>query len=91
MTQFNPLAGAILQTPMAQQVQAADKNAQLRRNQALEENSALEDDEMEHQVESSQEVTPVDDGNDQAGGQFKKNKKHLYKGEDGKEHVDLTA
>jgi hypothetical protein len=91
MTQLNPLAGAILQTPMVQQQQSADKTAQLRRNQALEDSAALEDDEMEHQVENSEEVTPIDDGNDHNGGEFKKGKKHLYQGDDGKEHVDLTA
>jgi hypothetical protein len=46
---------------------------------------------MEHQVENSEEVTPIDDGNDHNGGEFKKGKKHLYQGDDGKEHVDLTA
>ena len=53
--------------------------------------AALEDDEMEHQVESSEEVTPVDDGNDKHGENPQQHKKKPYQGDDGHEHVDLTA
>ncbi|HEY1686322.1 MAG TPA: hypothetical protein VGG19_16260 [Tepidisphaeraceae bacterium] len=91
MSQLNPLSGAILQTGYVQQQQSAEKSAQLRRSQELEKDAALEDDELEHQVESSGEETPIDDGNDKRGGDFKKNKKKPYKGDDGQQHVDLTA
>ncbi|HEY3876115.1 MAG TPA: hypothetical protein VGM92_11610 [Candidatus Kapabacteria bacterium] len=91
MTQFNPLSGSILQSGAIQQQAAAEKTAQLRRTQQLEKDAALEDDEMEHQVESSEEVTPVDDGNDKHGENPRQYKKKPYQGDDGHEHVDLTA
>lgn len=91
MTQFNPLSGSILQTSLVQQQASADKTAQLRRSQVLEKNAAVEDDEMEHQVESGEEVTPTDDGNDTHGQNAKKRRKTPYHGDDGRDHVDLTA
>ncbi|HWB54468.1 MAG TPA: hypothetical protein VG722_09755 [Tepidisphaeraceae bacterium] len=91
MTQFNPLSGAIFQSGMVQQQQAADKTSQIRRNQQLEKNAALEDDQMENQVESSEEITPVDDADEQSLDQFNRRNKKPYKGEDGKPHIDVTA
>jgi hypothetical protein len=57
----------------------------------LEKDAAVEDDQMENQVESSEEVTPIDDGDDEALDQFNRRGKKPYKGDDGKPHVDLTA
>lgn len=91
MTQFNPLTGAILQSPMVQQQQSSEKTSQIRRSQQLEKNAALEEDELEHQVESSEELTPTDDDHAGQGGQYKRRGKTPYKGDDGREHVDITG
>ncbi|MDB5172598.1 MAG: hypothetical protein JWN51_1371, partial [Phycisphaerales bacterium] len=56
MSQLNPLSGSILGSVQAQRQMAVDKERQLRRARALEKNIAARDDELEHQVESSEEV-----------------------------------
>ncbi|HZZ41971.1 MAG TPA: hypothetical protein VFE58_03475 [Tepidisphaeraceae bacterium] len=89
MTQFNPLAGSILQSSQVARQQAATKSAQIRRAQLLERNVAQRDDEMEHQVESSEELTPTHDRQDDEGQPGKQ--KQRKDGEDDKPHVDLTA
>ena len=88
MTQFNPLTGSILQSAQVARQQAAVKAAQIRRAQQLQRNVAARDDEMEHQVESSEELTPTHDreGNGQGNGERKK-----QDGDDDKPHVDLKA
>ena len=90
MTQFNPLSGAILQSPIVQQQQAGEKVSQIKRTQLLEKNIALEDDQMENQVESSDEVQPGRQARDDEHPSQRKPKKP-FKGDDGHEHVDLTA
>ena len=66
MTFFNPLSGSLLPATPAQQ--AADKGRQIARSQALRKNTAAEGDrvEVEHQVESSEELPPV--GEEATGG-----------------------
>jgi hypothetical protein len=86
MTQFNPLTGSILQSAYVARQQAASKAAQIRRSQQLQRNVAVRDDEMEHQVESAEELTPTKDGEAGKG----KQKKKKDSGDD-KPHVDLTA
>lgn len=88
MTQLNPLVGSILQSGQVARQQAATKAAHMRRNQQLERNVAARDDEMEHQVESGEELAPTHDRDeeDQPKRQGKKKDR-----EDGKPHIDLTA
>lgn len=71
MTQISPYAGAILQSTQVQRQQAAQKSQQLRRAQLLEKNVAMQDDQLEHSVESSEELHPVheDRDEDHPGGQ----------------------
>jgi hypothetical protein len=95
MTQINPLAGSIVQSPMVQRQQAAEKDRQVRQARDVEKNSALHGDELEHQVESAQAITPIhDDGSHdpRARKRFPKRLKQDSKGDcaDG-EHLDLTA
>jgi len=59
MSQINPFTGSILQAPQVQRQQATDKDRHLRRASDLSKNAALQDDQLEHQVESSDAVTPV--------------------------------
>ena len=62
MTDFNPLAGTLLGSAQAQNQVDVEKQRQLRRQQAIRKNVAAREDGYEHQVESSEELHPVDDG-----------------------------
>ena len=61
MTFFNPLSGSLVPATPAQR--AAEKDRQIARSQALRKNTAAEGDrvEVEHQVESAEELPPVGD------------------------------
>jgi hypothetical protein len=64
MTEINPLAGAIMGSAQAQHQAAVQKQRQVRRSQTQRKNLTADDDQLEHQVESSEEVTPIhDEGN----------------------------
>jgi hypothetical protein len=62
MTDFNPLAGSILGSAQAQSILGTEKQRQLRRAQALRKDVAAPEDRYEHQVESAEELHPIDDG-----------------------------
>ena len=93
MTQFNPLAGSILQSAQVARQQAASKAAQIRRTQQLQRNIAARDDEMEHQVESSEELTPTHDRDAQGQAKQGHHKKRDDDADDGDDrpHIDLRA
>lgn len=59
MSQINPFTASVLQTPQVQRQQSDDRDRQIRRAHELSKNAALADDRLEHQVESSEELTPV--------------------------------
>jgi hypothetical protein len=61
MTQINPFTGSILQSPTVQRQQSAEKDRQVRRAQDMEKNAALPGDHLEHQVESSDALSPIHD------------------------------
>ena len=96
MSQINPFTGSILQAPQVQRQQATDKDRHLRRASDLSKNAALQDDQLEHQVESSEELTPTHADQKQQR-QFKR-PRTKHEGDetpdekDGEEpHIDLTA
>jgi hypothetical protein len=96
MSQINPFTGSILQAPQVQRQQSAEKDRQVRRAQDLAKNSALDSDRLEHQVESSEELTPIHAEQKQQR-QFKR-PRHTHEENvkpdetDGEEpHIDLTA
>jgi hypothetical protein len=97
MTDINPLTSSILQTPLVQKQQTSEKARQLRLAQEMKRNVAAgqDDDESEHKVESSEELTPVDDdhSNPQSRRDKSKPRKHGDDGEDNDEesHIDMTA
>ena len=95
MTFFNPLSGSLVPATPAQR--AAEKDRQIARSQALRKNTAAEGDrvEVEHQVESAEELPPV---GDEAGGggqphqqQQPRREKPKVSDEDAKPHIDVTA
>ena len=94
MSEINPLTYAVVQNIQAQRQMAVDKERQLRRAQALEKDAAAHDDEMEHQVESSEQVEPIHDEAQmqQRRPQRKPPQRQHDEDEVGKPpHIDLTA
>ncbi|HMB95189.1 MAG TPA: hypothetical protein VKK61_04045 [Tepidisphaeraceae bacterium] len=94
MSQINPFVSSILQTPLAQRQQSDDRDRQVRKANDLEKDAALTDDQLEHQVESSEEVTPIKEQEKQER-RFKRYK-HDHSSDDEEEsgedpHLDLTA
>jgi len=96
MSQINPFTGSILQAPQVQRQQSVEKGRQVRRTQGLAKNSALQSDKLEHQVESSEELSPIH-GEQKQERKFKR-PRHKPSAEqkpdetDGEEpHIDLTA
>lgn len=61
MTEFNPLAGAILSSAVTQSQSADAKRQQVRRSQLIRSNSAAPSDSFEPHVESADELHPADD------------------------------
>jgi hypothetical protein len=61
MSQINPFTNSILQAPQVQRQQASDKDRQVRKAQDQQKNAALYDDRLEHQVESTEELTTIHD------------------------------
>jgi hypothetical protein len=86
---LNPLAGTIMGSAQAQQ---SDIQRQVRRAKSLRKLLADHNDEAEHQVESSEEVTPIHDEDHK---QFGKQGEHPHQhGPDDKEdtsRLDITA
>jgi hypothetical protein len=96
MDTINPLANTLLQSTHVQRQQSADKQRQVRRTQALQKNVATRDDELEHQVESSEELPPVND-EQREHEQSKRSKRdprnasEQDESQDQPPHLDLTA
>jgi hypothetical protein len=59
MSQINPFVGSILQSTQAQRQQATERDRQVRRARDTAKDSALTGDQLEHQVESSEELAPI--------------------------------
>jgi hypothetical protein len=91
MTDFNPLVGALLGSPQAQQMNLS-KQSQLRRKQAARKNVATDDESAEHQVESSEEIAPIHDGEQKQSPDRRKRQNQTPDDSDtGPSHIDITA
>lgn len=90
MSAINPFSGYLAQGSHVERAQATDKSRQVRRTQELSRDVALRDDELEHQVESSDAPSGLKDDDAGAGQQ-----QHHYpdeeEGKDDKPHLDITA
>ena len=102
MSQINPFTGSVLQTPHVQRTQASDRDRQLRRVNDLSKNAALQGDQHQHEVESSEAITPVHEEQSRNAKHQKKSPPHdaahdaardAAHDDDagGDAHVDLTA
>jgi hypothetical protein len=94
MSQIDPFTASVMQAPYVQRQQATEKDRQTRRAQELEKDAALAEDELEHQVESSEELAPIHEQQKQDR-DFKRSK-HEHAQETDEEtgeepHLDLTA
>ena|SRR5688572_30184510 len=93
---INPLANALLQGTQVQRQMATDKQRQVRRAQTLSRDAAAHCDELEHQVESTEEVTPVrdEDEHDQRLKKDPRSQSHESAEVDAPDeppHLDVTA
>jgi hypothetical protein len=61
MSEVNPFAAAILPSAQSQRQQSGDRAGQVRRAQDLRKATLQGNDSFEHQVESSDAITPVHD------------------------------
>jgi hypothetical protein len=94
MTQINPFTGSILQSPIVQRQQSAEKDRQVRRAQDVEKNAALQGDRLDHQVESSEALSPIHD-EDSPDPRSRKRPSHVkertHDDPADDSHLDLTA
>jgi hypothetical protein len=96
MSQINPFMGSILGTPGVQRQQSVEKDRQVRRASDAEKDAALSGDELEHQVESSEELSPIHEDQHHER-RFKKPRHHETQNnesdldDDDQSHLDLTA
>ena len=94
MSSINPFSGYVAQGGQVERAAATDKSRQIRRQQVLTKNIAVRDDELEHQVESSDAIAPVHDDQQQKNpSQQQEQQKDQKKPKDGEEppRLDVTA
>lgn len=92
MDAFSPLTGALASTPHLQATQAAQRAAQVRREQNKVKVSSIDQDTLERQVESADAVEAVHDRpEDQPSGKRKRQQPPEPDDKDEKPHVDFTA
>jgi hypothetical protein len=91
MSSINPFSGYVGQAASVEQTQAVEKSRQVRRSAELSKKLATRDDEMEHQVESSDEIVAIHD--EQGSQQQDRPRQQQTKGEDEEEppRLDVTA
>jgi hypothetical protein len=92
---INPLANTLLESTQVQRQQSAEKQRQLRRNQSVQKNVAPQDDQLEHQVESSEELPPAHDEQPEHEQQKQRKRRgnatDADSDEDDRPRLDLTA
>ena len=76
MLPINYLSGALVQSAQVQRDEAAEKAKQARKQRELSKNIAARDDEIEHQVENSEELTPIHEDNRRGDQKRKRNPNH---------------
>lgn len=93
MTDFNPLAGALLGSAEVHHQLDAHKQRQVRRAQILRKNTAAQADRFEHEVESPEEVGPAGEDPGRQPGEERKGKraKPGANQPDDPPHVDIQA
>lgn len=92
MDVINSLAGSYLQGTQVQRQQLTEKQRQARRTQILEKDVTARDDQLEHQVESAEELAAIHDepAEEQPRRKGKRNSQSARE-EEPTSHLDLTA
>jgi hypothetical protein len=93
MDLINPLANSLMGSTQVDRSRSDEKQREIRRTQILEKNVAAEDDELEHQVESTEDVVEIHDEQHEQP-PSKRPKPHLPQppaDEDEPPHLDLKA
>jgi hypothetical protein len=90
MTQINSFTGSILQSTQVQRQQSAAKDREVRQAREMEKNIAARDDEVDHQVESSEELKPI---REERRSDHQRGRKHQHAPlrTDEENKLDLTA
>ena len=100
MTGINPFAAPLAQSSTVQHQQSAEKSRHVRRTQEMSKDVALRDDQLEHQVESSEELSPIHDEDQEhpaqkrrkkRAGRYNPNAQDAGEGDEPETHLDLTA
>ena len=93
MTQINPFTGSVLQSTQVQRQQSTEKSAQTRRQQNEQKATGAHGDEFDHQVESSDAVTPIHEEHKQQSQKKRQGPHQDPKASDDETdpHLDLTA
>jgi hypothetical protein len=89
MTEINPLAGVILGSIQQQRVLGIEKSRQLRRSKMLEKNVAAEDEQMESEVDNTEEIKPIGDQN--SGERQAPQRENSKQSKDEKPHIDIRG
>ena len=92
MDVINPLANALAQSVAVARQQSAGKVQQIRRVQALQKDVAAEGDRFEHQVESTDDLSPAhDDAGRRGDDAHRKKRKTPTPTPDRPPSIDVTA
>ncbi len=91
MTEFNPLAGSILSSTQTQRQLAVEKRRQLRRAQNQRKNVTAAGDYFEHQVESADRPTPIEDEPPHRSPRTPRSSDHDQATDDNASHLDITG
>jgi hypothetical protein len=97
MSFLNPLAGTVAGQQLTQASLETEKVRQVRKAQTASKNIAAESDRLEHEVESSDAIKPVDPNGHQSDPRQQQQQKHDSKGranpneESEPPHIDLRA
>jgi hypothetical protein len=98
MTQVNPIAGAIAQTPQAQRLASMDRDAQVRRAHKAKANTDHPDQPAAEYIESPEAISAVHDDGEHADPRKKKRTPHhetdVKEGDANDEsppHIDIRA
>ena len=91
MTSISPFSGYVAQGSQVERLQAAEKTRQARREQVLSKDVAAQDDQMEHQVESTDAIVSIHD--EQQNPREQQQPRREPPAEDGEAppHIDVTA
>jgi hypothetical protein len=91
MNPFSPIVGSILQSSQAQRLAAGDRVNQVRRAQQFRRSIAIAEEQLDHQVESSEELQPIHEDRDEDHTKDRRPKRDQQDSKDNEPRLDITA